>query len=250
MQRGFDSIIHDIALQRLPVLMCIDRAGINSRDGVTHGGLFDVAFLSGLPGVRIYTPATYEALGRAIYEALESNCPSAVRYPAGAENPIIIGEFYAQNIPGEPRGGEDESYPYVVAGRSMPENPEVVIISHGRIAAEAVRAAGMLRERYIPAGAILLERLTPYDKTAEALEKILRRGKQPKKIVFLEEEIRAGGMGMLLSDALGRRGGFPGSDFIIIALEDPFERQKDSRPVFESYGLDAASVMEKIMSGG
>ncbi len=249
LQRGFDSIIHDIALQRLPVLMCIDRAGINSRDGVTHGGLFDVAFLSGLPGVRIYTPATYEALARALYEALGSDCPSAVRYPAGAENPIIIKEFYGRNIPSEPQRGESEGFPHVIAGRSMPENPEVVIISHGRIAAEAVRAAGMLCERAIPAGAILLERLTPYDETAAALEEILRRGKQPSKIVFLEEEIRAGGMGMLLSDALGRRGSFAGSDFIIIALDNPFERQKDNRPVFESYGLDAASVVKRIMSG-
>ena len=55
LQRGYDSIIHDIALQRLPVVICIDRAGLNPADGATHAGVFDVAFLSGLPGMRIYT---------------------------------------------------------------------------------------------------------------------------------------------------------------------------------------------------
>jgi 1-deoxy-D-xylulose-5-phosphate synthase len=236
LQRGFDNIIHDIALQRLPVVMCIDRAGLNCRDGVTHYGVFDVAFLSGLPGVRIYTPATYEALGRALREAAGAGCPCAVRYPAGSENQAIINEFYTGSL-------SDASY--VVTGRNMPENSDVVIVSHGRIAAEAVKAAGMLREKGIRAGAVLIERLTPYDETAESLAGVLC--KAPKKIVFLEEEIRAGGMGMLLSDALRRRGGFENSELIIIALENPFERQKDNRPAFESYGLNAESVVEKIM---
>ena len=90
LQRGYDSIIHDIALQRLPVVICIDRAGLNPADGATHAGVFDVAFLSGLPGMRIYTPATFEALERALDEAVTAGCPCAVRYPAGGEDPQII----------------------------------------------------------------------------------------------------------------------------------------------------------------
>ncbi len=236
LQRGFDSIIHDIALQQLPVIMCIDRAGLNCRDGVTHYGVFDVAFLSGLPGVRIYTPATFEALGRALREAAGAGCPCAVRYPAGSESQAVIDEFYS-------------GYPavsYVIPGRSMPENPDVVIVSHGRIATEAIKAAVILREKGISAGAVLLERLTPYDETAERLASVLDNA--TKKIVFLEEEIRAGGMGMMLTDALCRLGGFENSEFNIIALENPFERQKDNRPAFESYGLDALTVVSKILN--
>ena len=100
LQRGFDSIIHDIALQRLPVVICVDRAGLNPADGVTHAGVFDVAFLSGLPGVRIYAPATFEALERALKEAVAAGCPCAVRYPAGDEDLRVINEFYSGKAAG------------------------------------------------------------------------------------------------------------------------------------------------------
>jgi 1-deoxy-D-xylulose-5-phosphate synthase len=235
LQRGFDSILHDIAIQRLPVVMCIDRAGINIRDGITHSGVFDVAFMSGLPGVRIYTPATFDALKRTLHEALGASCPCAVRYPAGAESTIIIDEFYM-----------NKAASYVIPGRNMPVCPEVAIISHGRIAEEAVKAAEILREKGIKAGAVLLERLTPYDETASELSKALRCA--PGIMVFLEEEIRAGGMGMMLSDSLRRGGYFKEMEFIIIALENPFEKQKENTTAFESYGLDARSVANKILN--
>ncbi|NLW74131.1 MAG: 1-deoxy-D-xylulose-5-phosphate synthase [Clostridiales bacterium] len=235
LQRGFDSIIHDIALQRLPVIMCIDRAGLNPADGVTHAGVFDVAFLSGLPGVRIYTPATFEALERALKEAVAAGCPCAVRYPAGGEDPRIIGEFYS----GQPAGR------HIVTGRSMPKDPEVVIVSHGRIAAEAVGACRILKNAGIKAGTVLLERLTPYDEIAAGLAEAIS-GK-PRIIVFLEEEIRAGGMGILLSDAIRRQGYFNNSEHLIIALDNPFARQTSPRPIFEFFGIDAESVARKIM---
>ncbi len=235
LQRGYDSIIHDIALQRLPVVICIDRAGLNPADGATHAGVFDVAFLSGLPGMRIYTPATFEALERALDEAVTAGCPCAVRYPAGGEDPRIIDEFYS----GKPAGR------HVLTGRSMPGNPEVVIVSQGRVAAEAVEACRILNNVGIKAGAILLERLTPYDEIAAGLVGIINR--EPRKIVFLEEEIRAGGMGMMLSDALRRQGCFVNSEHIIIALDNPFEKQTDPRPAFDFFGLDAGSVARKII---
>lgn len=237
LQRGFDSIVHDIALQRLPVVMCIDRAGLNPRDGVTHFGVFDVAFLSGLPGVRIYTPATFEALGRAMIDALYSGVPCAVRYPAGDEDRRIKDEFYP--------AGEVARSAYVRRGRGFPDRANLVIISHGRIAGEAVQACELLRRRGVRAGALLLEQLTPYDVAAEEIERIL--GRMPEDIVFLEEEIRAGGMGMMMSDALARRGCIRRSEVMIIGLENPFDRQREDVPALEYYGLDARSVVERII---
>ncbi|MBQ9745755.1 MAG: 1-deoxy-D-xylulose-5-phosphate synthase, partial [Clostridia bacterium] len=92
LQRGYDNIIHDIALQNLPVTICVDRAGLNPSDGATHHGLFDVAFLSGVPNMTIYTPVTEAALKKALRESLELCAPSAVRYPKGGENARINAE--------------------------------------------------------------------------------------------------------------------------------------------------------------
>jgi transketolase C-terminal domain/subunit len=158
-----------------------------------------------------------------------------VRYPAGGEDPRIIGEFYS----GQPAGR------HIVTGRSMPKDPEVVIVSHGRIAAEAVGACRILKNAGIKAGTVLLERLTPYDEIAAGLAEAIS-GK-PRIIVFLEEEIRAGGMGILLSDAIRRQGYFNNSEHLIIALDNPFARQTSPRPIFEFFGIDAESVARKIM---
>jgi len=239
LQRGFDNIIHDIALQNLPVVMCIDRAGLNHRDGITHNGVFDVAFLSGLPNVRIYTPATFEALERALTEAVNADCPTAVRYPSGGESEAVKEEFYKTAPSGYP----------VVAGASLTGDAEVIIVSHGRIATEAIRAAEILRDNCVSAGCVLLERLTPYGEIAEGIERLASEHKKLRKLVFLEEEIRAGGMGMMLSDELRRRGVLDGKiELSIIALDAPFERLgRDVHP-FEYFGLDGESVAEKIMS--
>lgn len=231
LQRGFDSIIHDIALQRLPVLICVDRAGINERDGITHNGVFDVAFFSGLSGVRLYVPATCAALRRAIRESFQFDCPCAVRYPAGGDNSAIIQEFYPA----------DYTEDVVIPAQTMPEVPTLIIVSHGRISAEAAGACRLLRERGISAGALLLERLTPYDDIAGMICKRFT----PERYVFLEEEIRAGGMGMMLSDAMRRHGCT--ADMQVIALENPFERRTSDIPIFNAYGLDARSVAEKII---
>lgn len=239
LQRGFDNIIHDIALQNLPVVMCIDRAGLNHRDGITHNGVFDVAFLSGLPNVRIYTPATFEALERALSEAVNADCPTAVRYPSGGESELVKEEFYKTAADGCP----------VVAGGSLTDDAEVIIVSHGRVAVEAVRAAEILRDKGVSAGCVLLERLTPYGEIAEGIERLVAEHKKLRKLVFLEEEIRAGGMGMMLSDELRRRGVLDSKiELSVIALNAPFERLRRDVHPFEYFGLDGESVAEKIMS--
>lgn len=239
LQRGFDNIIHDIALQNLPVVMCIDRAGLNHRDGITHNGVFDVSFLSGLPNVRIYTPATFEALERALTEAVSADCPTAVRYPSGGESELVKEEFYKTAADGCP----------VVAGASLTDDDEVIIVSHGRVAVEAVRAAEILRNRGVSAGCVLLERLTPYGEIAEGIERLVAEHKKLRKLVFLEEEIRAGGMGMMLSDEIRLRGVLDSKiELSVIALNAPFERLRRNVHPFKYFGLDGESVAEKIMS--
>ena len=96
LQRSYDNIVHDVALQKLPVVICSDRAGLNAHDGATHHGIFDVAFLSEIPGIRIYTPITFKGLEKSLDRALSGNFPAVIRYPHAGEDPTILSAFYPE----------------------------------------------------------------------------------------------------------------------------------------------------------
>ena len=238
LQRAYDNIIHDVALQGLPVVFCIDRAGLNPFDGATHHGIFDVAFLSEIPGIRLYTPITHEALERALDAALQATGPVAIRYPNGREDPEICSTFYRE----EQTGSVRSSY--------SPKDAEAldgVIVTHGRIASEALAAARLLEEKGVRTGVLLLEQLCPYAEVAEQVA-----GWLPEKacrVILLEEEIYAGGMGMLLSDALSTHSRMQGKDVRILALKDQFAIQEKDEPIWHSFGLDRDAILAEMLRG-
>ena len=237
LQRGYDNIIHDIALQNLPVIMCVDRAGLNSRDGATHHGIFDVAFLSQIPNLKIYTPITYKGLEKSIKQALSEGVPSAIRYPNGYENAEVVAQFYG-----------DDKLMALGAKRNFSANDkkDVVIVTHGRMVSVALAACGMLKEKGIEAGVILLEMLKPYDLTAETVYKLLNN--KDCGIILLEEEIRSGGFGMNLRDKLVSLDGIDEKMIEIVATDDTFvtERPKGEH-ILKTAGVDAESVCKAAM---
>ena len=236
LQRAYDNIIHDVALQNLPVIFCIDRAGLNASDGATHHGIFDVAFLSHIPTLKIYTPITMTALQNAMKDAMQSDCPCAIRYPNGCEDPVVVEAFYGEAIPSD------------VGVRSyLPTEgeAEAIIITHGRMASESVRACQMLAKRGISAGVLLLEQLKPYDKIAGEVVTLLPKG--DCKLLFLEEEIKVGGMGMLLSDALSKYEIMQNKQIDVIALDNSFGVQNQNEPIHTSFGMDAESIVKRIV---
>ncbi len=237
LQRGYDNIIHDIALQGLPVTVCIDRAGLNAADGATHHGIFDVAFLSEVPGMIIYAPATKEALEKALEEAAELDLPVAVRYPSGREIPEIKEAFYA-----------DGNIERLSLRSDIKENsePDILIVTYGRVASEALKAKAVLSEGGKKCGVVLLERLKPYRETAVSLLPYL-----PKKdglVLFLEEEIRAGGMGMMLSSELVRLGEAKDIAYKILAPDDDFVIPEKGQTVYEAAGVSAADIVRAAVS--
>lgn len=238
LQRAYDNIIHDVALQNLPVVFCIDRAGLNSADGATHHGIFDVAFLSQIPDVSIYTPVTNEALRSVMDEALQSGSPAVIRYPNGCEDAAIVQAFYAQssNAFGRVRADytEDDA-----------QNLDAVIITHGRIATEAIKAKEVLKEQGKNVGVLLLEQIKPYDKIAEAVAHLLPE--QAAHVLFLEEEMRTGGMGMNLSSALSGYEVMQNKMVIIKALGDHFAIQTQNEPIWKSFLLDCDSIVRDVL---
>ena len=235
MQRAYDQIIHDIALQELPVVMCIDRAGLNPGDGPTHHGMFDVSFLSSIPNLTIYTPVTFAGLALSVRTALEKGTPSAIRYPNGGENAHIKEIFYPDGEPADIRVRTS------ACGGDQPA--QAVIITHGRITSEALNARERLAEEGISVEILLCEYLKPYGRLAEEIQTYLPDG---VPILFLEEEIRAGGFGMMLSDALIRRGCMVGRRYTILATDDNFVCQSRAESIYRTAGVDAESVAEEI----
>ncbi len=237
LQRGYDNIIHDIALQKLPVTICVDRAGLNAADGATHHGLFDVAFLSGVPNMTIFTPITARTLERALEESIALGTPCAVRYPRGYENARINAEFYAGKAEEKPLGA--------VANFAKEEALDAVIITDGIIAAEALAACDMALDDGVRAGVILLEKIKPYGECAENVARLLPCG--VKKIIFLEEEIRAGGMGMLLSDEMRRSGMLGDIEAEIMAVDDTFVPRHAGKTVYEDAGIAAEEIYKMML---
>jgi 1-deoxy-D-xylulose-5-phosphate synthase len=227
LQRGYDNLIHDIALQDLPVTVCIDRAGLASGDGPTHHGIFDVAFLGQIPGIPLWAPADFESLSRALTDSLESGHPACIRYPNA--KPLDEGLF--------PYG----EYPF---RRNFADGSkvDVLIVTYGRIAEEALAAAEQLKSEGITCGVLLCEQLLPISIPADALMKVVSNTNTP--ILVLEEGIKTGGLGMMLREALHDRG-MP-NRMEIAAIEDPFAASEKGRKLIATMGIDREAVAAKV----
>ncbi len=232
LQRGYDNIIHDIALQKLPCVICVDRAGLNSGDGSTHHGIFDVAFLSQIPNMTIYTPITMDTLHAAMREAYQSNFPCAIRYPNGSECEDVVRKFYPN--------GADRLMGSV--SDFLPEDaPQLVIVTHGRIVKEAMKAEERLQSEGMHVGIILLEKLKPYDETSDRIAKMISH--RDCGLIFLEEEIQSGGMGMNLAERMIVRNGMPSERICIMAVKDSFVlERKQNETIYASAEIDADHI--------
>ena len=235
LQRGFDNIIHDIALQRLPVVICVDRAGLNASDGATHHGIFDVSFASEIPNIRIYTPITLDMLEICIKEAMGQDLPCIIRYPNGHESSEVVSRFYKSGC----------HKPTLSCDFDPSENIDAVIITHGRIINEAIKASEALTAKGIKTGIVLLEMLKPYDIVCDCLKDVLPDS--IKAIVFLEEEIYSGGMGVNIRDMLCEEDVIDIRKSRILALRDTFAEQKaGDQSIYKSVGIDADSIIDAI----
>lgn len=240
LQRSYDNVIHDVALQNLPVILLVDRAGLNSKDGATHHGIFDVAFLSHIPNMRIYTPISYRGLEASLKEAVGLSAPCAVRYPGGRENPKTVERFY-----GKSAGLEKFENIGVKCDFGVDEVKTAIIVTHGKISDEAIKASDKLSKEGINTGIILLEMLKPYEYVAQLIKSSMPKG--VKAVLFLEEEIRSGGMGMNLSDRLCGYFEEREIQYAVIATDDDFVSQTSrDKTIYESAGVDAESVCRKI----
>ncbi len=236
LQRAYDNILHDTSLQNLPVIFAIDRAGLNASDGATHHGIFDVSFMSSVPEMKIYTPATYECLERIISHAITLSEPVAIRYPNAVEDPIVKAAFYNGETPDD----------IAVRIFALSDTTETVILTHGRMASTALEACALLADDGIESSVILCEYIKPYDQLAQELSEILPDSVH--NLVYLEEEILSGGFGMNLSFEIGKIARFESAKQEIVAVDDNFAVTDSECNAWEAAGVDTLSVYNRIIN--
>jgi 1-deoxy-D-xylulose-5-phosphate synthase len=216
LQRAYDQIIHDTAIAGLPVCYLVDRAGVVGDDGETHQGLFDVAFLTTVPGITVYSPAGYRELEGCLEASVNYNSPLVIRYP---------------------RGKEKFSFEYNSADFSVFENGgRNAIVSYGIISANGLEASEELKKKGISSDFIKLNKIYPISK--ELCEKL----KGYDKIYFFEEGMQSGG----ISEHIVAKAGL--QNFSITAVDDKFIPPMSIDAAHKKLGLDSESIV-KLISG-
>ena len=234
LQRAYDSIIHDVALQSLPVRIMIDRATLAVGDGATHHGIYDVAFLSEISNMRIIAPATYGSLRAAIGEAHLADYPIAIRYANKSESERVVSEFYPN--------GDYEAFG-VRADFSADNAPRTVLITYGSIIDKVLDARDAAVAKGESVGVILVESIAPY---SDVVEKIYQLVKDSKRIIYVEEGIKRGGAAMITRSELYERYPNLSAKFEIIAIEDSFATPYEPCDLYDYLGLSAEKIAERI----
>lgn len=226
LQRSYDQIIHDAAIQNLKIVIGVDRAGIVGEDGETHQGVFDVSFLNSIPNVTILAPSYYDELSDMLYQSLyKYDGVVALRYPRGSE-------LY------KPDDFSYSSDSFDVYGG---EKTNIVIVTYGRLFSYACKAKEKLYNREINVDIIKLNRIKPISKAAvELINKYA-------KVFFFEESMKCGGVGEHLRTALSDIN-FKGN-YYIDAIEDIYVQHASVKDTLKNLGLDDDGMVNTICSG-
>lgn len=215
LQRGFDQVIHDIAIGNFPVCLLIDRAGIVGEDGETHQGLFDVSFLTSVPGMTVYSPTYYDELEMDIELSAQSDKFVAIRYPRGCEK----------------SGAEKEiSGDYTVFEGSG----EKAIVTYGRIFQNALEAQKKLPDVTL----IKLNKIYPVS------DSLINEMQKYKELHFFEEGIKNGGIAELCAARLLENG--YGGKYIIHAIDNKFVPTAAVSAALKNAGLDTESMINAL----
>ncbi|NQT23202.1 MAG: 1-deoxy-D-xylulose-5-phosphate synthase [Candidatus Omnitrophica bacterium] len=227
LQRGYDQIIHDVSLQKLPVIFCVDRAGITGEDGPTHHGVFDIAFLRHIPNLTVMAPRDGVELEKMMEFALTLNEAVAIRYPKGSAASLMpLSSFKALKL------GTSEM---------LREGKDLAIIAVGSMVSNSLKLADLLSEKGIEASVVNARFIKPLDENM--LENVTSR---INKIVTIEEGVANGGFGSAILEFIEREN-IKGVRVKRIALPDEFIEHGKRSEIFKKYHLTADEICENIM---
>jgi 1-deoxy-D-xylulose-5-phosphate synthase len=222
LQRAYDQILHDVCLERLPVILALDRGGLVGEDGATHHGVFDYSFLRSLPNLVVMAPRDENELRRMMLTALQHDGPIAFRYPRGtavgcpplaAPTPIRIGR-----------------------AKVLAEGQDLVLMAVGATVMQALAARGLLADQGIQATVVDCRFVKPLD--ASLAVDLARR---IPRVLTIEENVRQGGFGSAVLEAFNDAG-LTSVAVERIGLPDAFVEHGPQALLRSLYGLDAAGI--------
>jgi len=225
-QRGYDQILHDICLQKLPVVICLDRAGIVGEDGPTHHGVFDYSFLRNIPDIIISAPKDENEFRHLIYTAASIDKPMVIRYPRGQAVGVSL-DSGLQNLS-------------IGKAELLQDNGEILIIAAGTMVYPAMEAAGILAMDNISCSIINARFIKPLDE-----QLILETVKNKKYIVTIEENVLAGGFGSAVLELLADNH-IAMNNVIRMGLPDVFIPQGPRNELLADNNLTAEKIAANI----
>ena len=185
MQRAYDCAMHDVCLQKLPVVFCMDRAGLSPNDGATHHGLFDISFLRSLPNAVVMQPSNEDELTDMLWTSIQAKIPAFIRYPRGKAEGVKIKETPCMLEIGK-------------ANELRKSDGKICIWALGNMLGEALAVADAIKaECGIDIGVVDARFIKPLDK-----ELLLKNADENKVIVSLEDHVRMGGFGSAIAECL------------------------------------------------
>jgi len=226
MQRSYDNIIHDVALQNLPVTFCLDRAGFVGEDGPTHHGIFDISYMRHIPGMVVMAPKDENELrDMIIFAANYNNGPISIRYPRGSGTAKSIHNSFNQIELGK--------------AEVLRKGNDATILAIGEMVPSSLEAGRILEEKKINVTVVNMKFVHPLDN--ELLDRVLKNG---KPIITVEENIIKGGFGTAVMEYYSNNGCLP--NITVIGIPDTLADQAKRSKLLSKCGLDAASIAETV----
>ncbi|MDE5687793.1 MAG: 1-deoxy-D-xylulose-5-phosphate synthase [Paramuribaculum sp.] len=228
LQRAYDNIIHDVAVQGLPVTFCIDRAGLVGEDGVTHHGVLDLVYLRAIPGMTVAAPRDTDTLRNLLYTAQlpERKGPWAIRYPRGRGYCADLSAPFAPIAVGK--------------GEKLRSGSDVTVLSLGALAAEVAKALDAVEKKGVTAAHYDMIFIKPLD--TAILEEVAGSG---RPIITVEDGTIEGGLGSAVLEWLSQKGySLPVTR---IGVPDSFVPQGKVPQLFKLCGMDAESIEKAVL---
>ncbi|APV44180.1 1-deoxy-D-xylulose-5-phosphate synthase [Dehalogenimonas formicexedens] len=226
LQRAFDQIIHDVALQKLPVVFALDRGGIVGEDGKTHQGIFDLSYLSLIPDLIVAAPKDENELQHMLYTATRCGRPMAVRYPRGAGTGVELDNEFRE-IP-------------IGSAEIVRQGHDVAVLAAGASVAAALEAAELLETKGIKATVVNVRYISPLDDNL-----ILEIAKDIKSFVTVEENVLAGGLGSRVASLL-KRTDLNDVRLKSLGIPDEFVTHGTQSRLRANYHLDAEGIAGEV----
>ena len=226
LQRAYDNVLHDVCLQNLPVIFCLDRSGLVGDDGSTHHGVFDLSFLRNIPNLKILSPKDENELVSMLHSAIVWKCPVAIRYPRGSgvgvpvEKPQLLLYGKAEEL----RQGE-----------------KLCLWAIGSMVQTALQVADELQAEGMNVGVVNMRCAKPLDEML-----LLSHAQKYSHIVTLEEGVLSGGVGSAVLECLNKKGMLANCQVLNLGIGDEFVTHGAKNILLKNLQLDSESIVQRI----